>query len=58
MATIKEFRIFIRCAVAQLRNGNESLAHGPVNSAVVLRVEAPAITNLAIYYLATDTAGR
>lgn len=25
-----ELRIFVRCAVAQLRNGNESLAHGPL----------------------------
>lgn len=32
----KELSIVIRCMVAQLRNGVESLARGPINSAVRL----------------------
>lgn len=30
MYSKREIRIFIRCAIAQLRIGNESLAHGPL----------------------------
>lgn len=32
MYTIREIRIFVRCAVAQLLAGNESLAHGPIRA--------------------------
>ena len=39
MHSKKEFRIFVRCAVAQLLNGSENLARGPINSARRLTID-------------------
>ena len=39
MHSRNEFRIFVRCAVAQLMNGNENLARGPMNSARTLTID-------------------
>ena len=53
MHATREFRIFVACAVAQLRNGNESLARGPINSARPLIIDAFA----DVYDYGDDTRG-
>lgn len=37
----RTLRIFVRCMLAQLRNGTESIAHGPANCGIPLHTIEP-----------------
>lgn len=47
--TKRETRIFVRCMIAQLLNGRESLAHGPANCRVKLYA-APRYAGGTVHY--------
>lgn len=49
MYSKREIRIFVRCAIAQLLSGNESLANGPLRVGTLDARPAAALARYEVY---------